>query len=334
MKGRNKMNAVLNKLYAHEKLSRSEAKDILLQITEEAFNNIEVASFVTVFNMRPITVEELTGFRDALLEKCLIPDLRTNECIDIVGTGGDGKDTFNISTLSAVVIAGAGYKVLKHGNYSVSSHCGSSNVLEKLGYNFTDNNSELQRQFSENNLCFLHAPKFHPAMKCLAPIRKALKVKTFFNMLGPLVNPCQPKYNFLGVFNKPLSRLYECILKGDGKSFSVVYAMDGYDEISLTGDFLLRTNKGQEVLTPSDLKMKIYQPSEISGGKTVQDSADIFVKVLSGAGSDAQNDVVAANAGLAIHTMHPDKSKLDCIDEAMRSILSKNALNNFKKILN
>ncbi len=328
------MKEVLNKLFSHEKLSRFEAKDLLLQITEEKFDALEVASFVTVFNMRPITVDELAGFRDALLEKCVKIDLGTKECIDIVGTGGDGKDTFNISTLSAVVIAGAGYKVLKHGNYSVSSHCGSSNVLENLGYKFTDDASKLKKQFAENNLCFLHAPKFHPAMKSLAPVRRALKVKTFFNMLGPLVNPCQPKYNFLGVFNKPLSRLYQCILKEDDKDFAVVYAMDGYDEISLTGDFLLRTNTGQELLSPADLNLEVCIPSDISGGKTVQDSADIFINILQGKGTAAQINVVAANAGLAIHTMYPNKSKLDCIDEAKQSIHSKSAFNNFKKILN
>lgn len=328
------MKTTLNKLFSHDKLSKQEAKDLLLQITEEKFDPIEVASFVTVFNMRPISVDELTGFKDALLEKCVKIDLGTNECIDIVGTGGDGKDTFNISTLSAVVIAGAGYKVLKHGNYSVSSHCGSSNVLEKLGYTFTNDQNVLNRQFDRNNLCFLHAPKFHPAMKALAPIRKALKVKTFFNMLGPLVNPCQPKYNFLGVFNKPLSRLYQCILNDHNKTFAVVYAIDGYDEISLTGDFLLRTNKGQELLSPSDLNLKVYHASEISGGKTVKDSADIFINVLNGKGTAAQVDVVSANAGLAIHTMFPEKSKIDCIEEAKESILSKSAFNNFKKILN
>ena len=327
------MKELLNKLFEHQKLTRLEAKEILVNITQEKYDFHQVAAFLTVFNMRPVTVEELSGFRDALLELCIQIDLGTNECIDIVGTGGDGKDTFNISTLSAVVIAGAGFKVAKHGNYSVSSVCGSSDVLEHFGYKFTNDEDSLRRQFEENNLCFLHAPKFHPSMKSVAPLRRSLKVKTFFNMLGPLVNPIQPKYSFLGVFNKPLSRLYQSILINANKEFSVVYALDGYDEISLTGDFLLRKKDGENVLSPTDIGKTTYAQSDIHGGDSVREAAEIFEKVLNGTGTKAQNDVVTANAGLAIHTQSKNKSILDCIAMAQESIDSKKALNNFKKLI-
>ncbi len=328
------MKAVLNKLYEHEKLSTAEAKDLLINITKEKYDPYQVASFLTVFNMRPVAVDELTGFKEALLELCVKFDLGTRECIDIVGTGGDGKDTFNISTLSAVVIAGAGFKVAKHGNYSVSSVCGSSNVLEHLGYQFTNDEDQLRRQFDEQNICFLHAPKFHPAMKSVAPIRKAMGVKTFFNMLGPLVNPIQPKYNMLGVFNKPLSRLYQSILSKEDKDFTIVYALDGYDEVSLTGDFLLRRKDGDQILSPADIGKQHYRQTDIHGGESVEDAAEIFMKVLEGQGTKAQTDVVCSNAGLAIHTMHASESMQDCIAKAHDSIASGRALLNFKKLIN
>lgn len=327
------MKATLNRLYSHEKLSRQEAKDILIGITAEKYDPIQVASFLTAYNMRPVSVDELAGFKEALLELAVKINLDAEECIDIVGTGGDGKNTFNISTLSAVVIAGAGYKVAKHGNYSVSSVCGSSNVLENLGYQFTNDAGILQEQLDKNNICFLHAPKFHPAMKSVAGIRKSLGVKTFFNMLGPLVNPIQPAHSFLGVFSKPLSRIYQSILREDDRSFSVIYALDGYDEVSLTGDFLLRNKDGDQIISPRELGLDNYKQKDIHGGSSVKEASEIFMNILEGNGTQAQNDVVSVNAGLAIHTKEKNKSMKECIAIAKESMLSKRALNNFNKLI-
>lgn len=327
------MKTILNRLYNHEKLSRQEAYDMLVNISKEQYNNEQIASFLTVFQMRPITVEELTGFRDALLELCLKIDFDGQETVDIVGTGGDGKNTFNISTLSSFVVAGAGYKVTKHGNYGVSSACGSSNVLEHLGYTFTNETDTLKRQLDKANICFLHAPKFHPAMKAVAPVRRAMGVKTFFNMLGPLVNPCQPKYNLLGVFNLTLSRLYQYILQNSNRRFSIVYALDGYDEISLTGDCKLRTNEGERVLSPQDMGKPKLTQTQLHGGDTVPEAAKIFMDVLTGTGTEAQLEVVSCNAGMAIHCIKPNQSIEACIVEAKESLVSKSALEKFKKLI-
>jgi len=328
------MKQLLTRLYNHETLTQKEAQDILVAISEEKYNSEQIASFLTVFQMRPITVNELSGFRNALLELCVKLDFENIDSIDIVGTGGDGKNTFNISTLSSVVVAGAGYKVTKHGNYSVSSACGSSNVLEHLGYKFTNDKDLLNRQLDDANICFLHAPFFHPAMKAVAPVRRALGVKTFFNMLGPLVNPGQPKYNLLGVFNLTLSRLYNYILQQEKRNYKIVYALDGYDEVSLTGDTKIRTNQGEHILTPASVGKQKLQQSQLFGGDTVPEAAKIFSDILNGNGTSAQNDVVSVNAGLAIHCFKPTTSLIDCIAEANESLSSGNALNNFKKLLN
>ncbi len=328
------MKKILNRLFQHEYLTRQEAHDVLVNISKEQYKPEQIAAFLTVFQMRPIAVQELSGFRDALLELCLPIQFDTKETIDIVGTGGDGKNTFNISTISSFVVAGAGYKVTKHGNYGVSSTCGSSNVLEYLGYTFTNDTDELQRQLERANICFLHAPKFHPAMKAVAPVRRALGVKTFFNMLGPLVNPCKPKYNLLGVFNLHLSRLYQYILQQTDRRFSVVYALDGYDEVSLTGKTKVRTNEGEFVLNPSDFGKPKLQPTQLYGGDTVPEAAQIFTNILSGKGTTAQNEVVTTNAGLAIKCIKPNQSISDCIAEAQESLISQQALEKFKKLIN
>lgn len=328
------MKKILTHLFEHKRLSRKEARDILVSISNNEFNESQIAAFMTVYLMRAISVEELEGFRDALLELCTKVDLGAKESIDIVGTGGDGKNTFNISTLSCFVVAGAGYQVTKHGNYGVSSACGSSNVLEHLGYQFTNDESQLKKQLEAANLCFLHAPFFHPAMKAVAPVRRQLGVKTFFNMLGPLVNPIQPKYQLLGVFNLELSRLYQYILQESNRQFSIVYALDGYDEVSLTGPFKLRTNSGEQVLNPIDLGKKKLVQKDLHGGDTVPEAAKIFTDVLSGNATPAQFDVVTANAGLAIHCFNRDKSLSDCVAEASESLLSKRALEKFKILIN
>ena len=328
------MKKLLNRLYEYQTLSRKEATEVLTQISEGRYNEAQIASFLTVYIMRSITVEELQGFRDALLNLCKPVNLEGLESVDIVGTGGDGKNTFNISTLSSFVVAGAGYKVTKHGNYGVSSVCGSSNVLEHLGYRFTNEVDELKRQLDRANICFFHAPFFHPAMKTVAPIRKQMGVKTFFNMLGPLVNPAQPSHQLLGVFNLGLSRLYEYILQQTDRRFSIVYALDGYDEISLTGPFKLRSNSGEQVLSPEAIGKPRLRQEQLHGGDTVEEAAKIFTDILSGNGSDAQVEVVSANAGLAIHTMKPEVSLETCMAEARESLLSGQALERFGKLIN
>ncbi len=327
------MKPLLLRLYQHETLSREEAKAILMKISAGAFDPIQVASFVTVFNVRPITLEEIQGFRDAMLELCVKVDIGGVETIDIVGTGGDGKNTFNISTLSAVVVAGAGYKVSKHGSYGVSSSVGSSDVLMAMGYEFTNDTDKLKRQVDEANICFLHAPLFHPAMKEVVPTRRALKVPTFFNMLGPLVNPLQPKYQLFGTFSLALSRMYQYIMQETGRQFSIVYALDGYDEISLTGQFKLRTNQSEQLMAARDLGMATLTQTDLHGGDTAEEAATIFKNVLANECTAAQLSVVSANAGVAIHCIKPEQSLEDCIAEAKESIVSKKAQTTFQKLV-
>lgn len=329
------MKKILTRLFEHQKLDRKEAKNILVNISNGAYNESQIAAFISVYLMRKISVNELLGFRDALLELCKPFDLEGLESIDIVGTGGDGKNTFNISTLSSVVVAGAGYKVTKHGNYGVSSSCGSSNVLEYLGYKFTNEVDVLKKQLDEANICFLHAPLFHPAMKAVAPVRKQLGVRTFFNMLGPLVNPAQPTKSLLGVFNLELSRMYQYIFqKTEKRDATIVYSMDGYDEISLTSAFKLRKNNTEQLIQPSDIGKTWLQQSDLHGGGDVPSSAKIFMEVLSGNGTAAQVDVVSTNAGVAIHCLKPTASISDCIDEANEALMNGKALEQFKKITN
>lgn len=328
------MKKILSKLFEHQQLSREEARATLLNISNGQYNHVQVASFITVYQMRPIAIQELQGFRDALLELCVKVNLGQTETLDIVGTGGDGKNTFNISTLSAVVIAGAGYKVTKHGSYGVSSSVGSSNVLMALGYEFTNEADILKRQLEQANLCFLHAPLFHPAMKEVVPVRKQLGMKTFFNMLGPLVNPLQPKYQLFGTFSLELSRLYQYIMEETGRRFAVIYALDGYDEISLTGKAKVRTNEGERILEPEDFgKNKLVQ-TDLFGGNTEEEAATIFRNVLNNKATPAQFDVVTANAGLAIQTIKTGQPLVDCVEEAKESILSKRALEAFSKLVN
>ena len=289
------MKEILNELYQQKRLSKAEAKQILMDIAAEKYNDAHLASFMTVFMMRPITVNELSGFREALKELAITVDLSEFNAIDIVGTGGDGKDTFNISTLTSFIVAGTGQKVTKHGNYSVSSQSGSSDMLESFGYEFTNDESVLKAQLEKANICFLHAPKFHPAMKAVGPTRRALALKTFFNMLGPLVNPSSPKNHMLGTFNLEVARLYNYILQEEGDNYAIIHALDGYDEISLTGAFKVYTKLGEKLVTPSDLGMNPVDPSAIFGGNNVPEAAQIFKSILSGEGTDAQNNVVLTN---------------------------------------
>ena len=292
-----------------------------------------MAAFMTAYCMRSITVQELEGFRDAMLDLCLPANLETNELVDLCGTGGDGKDTFNISTLASFVVAGAGYKVAKHGNYGVSSGCGSSNVMEFLGYQFTNESDKLNKSLDKAGICFLHAPLFHPAMKTVAPIRRELGVKTFFNMLGPMVNPAKPKNQMVGVFNLELARIYAYLYQKSNVKYTILNALDGYDEVSLTSDFKTFSAEGEKINSIESMGFEKLDPAEIGGGSTVKESADIFLGVLNGDGTTAQNNVVICNAALAIKTIHPEKTFGDCFYEADEALLSKRALNSFKTLI-
>ena len=315
------MKALLNRLINHESISAEEAKQILISISKGDYNQAQIASFLTVYMMRSITVNELQGFRDALLELCLAVDLQTYDPIDLCGTGGDGKDTFNISTLSSFITAGAGVAVAKHGNYGVSSACGSSNVLEALGVKFSNDKDHLKRAMETANICVLHAPLFHPAMKNVAPIRKALGIKTFFNMLGPMVNPSFPKHQMVGVFNLELLRLYNYLYQKTDKNYSIVHDLGGYDELSLTNNAKIATNHSELLFSPDDLDLKSITAESIFGGNTVKEATEIFESIISGRGSKAQNAVVCANAGLAIATAKQITHK-EGFEYAKESLLS------------
>lgn len=328
------MKLILEKLFEHQTLTKSEAYDILTRIANAEFNDAHIASFMTVFLMRNITVDELEGFREALMALCVKVDLHGVNTIDVCGTGGDGKNTFNVSTLTAFVLAGAGYKVSKHGNYGVSSVSGSSDVLNFLGYNFTTDNAILNRQLDAANICFLHAPLFHPSLRNVGPVRKQLKLKTFFNMLGPLVNPAQPKYQLAGVFNLELARLYKYVFqKMTDKRFAIVYSLDGFDEVSLTSDFILMMNETQATLTPEQLGAKRLKLIDLYGGETVLEAAQIFTTILDGKGTAAQNSVVTANAGIAIHCIHPEWTLQKCMEQAAESLTSGAAKSKLQKLL-
>jgi anthranilate phosphoribosyltransferase len=327
------MKQILNHLFEHKTFTREQSKEILKNIALGKYNNSQMAAFMTAYCMRSITVNELEGFRDAMLELCLPIDLQNGELIDLCGTGGDGKDTFNISTLASFIVAGAGYKVAKHGNYGVSSGCGSSNVMEHLGYVFTNNEDALKRSIDKANICFLHAPLFHPAMKTVAPIRRELGVKTFFNMLGPLVNPAKPQNQLVGVFNLELARVYAYLYQKSGIKYTILNALDGYDEISLTCDFKTFSAEGEKINSIESLGFTKLNEDQITGGHTVSDSADIFMKVLNDEATVAQSSVVLSNAAMAIKTINPDKSFADCYYEAEESLVRKKALNSFKTLI-
>jgi anthranilate phosphoribosyltransferase len=328
------MKKILNHLFENKSFSRQEARQILTSIALGTYNTSQIAAFITAYNMRSITVQELQGFRDAMLDLCVKVDLSDFELIDLCGTGGDGKDTFNISTLASFIVAGAGHKVAKHGNYGVSSGCGSSNVMEYLGYQFTNQTDDLKRSLDLAGICFIHAPLFNPAMKTVAPIRRELGVKTFFNMLGPMCNPAEPKNQIVGVFSLELARLYAYLYQDTDRNYTILHAVDGFDEVSLTCDVKLFTKTGESLLKVADLGFQAIQADEIRGGDTVESSAKIFMDVLEGTASDAQNNVVLCNAALAIQTIDPSKTFSDCYYEAENSLLEKKALRSFKMLVN
>ncbi len=326
------MKEILNQLIEYKSLDKDTAKEILTNLAQGKYNQSQVAAFLTVYLMRSITVEELEGFRDAMLDLCVPVEIPEYDAIDLCGTGGDGKNTFNISTLSSFIVAAAGQNVAKHGNNGVSSVSGSSNLMAHFGYEFTNDIGQIKKSLDACGLCFLHAPLFHPAMKNVAPIRRELGVKTFFNMLGPMVNPSFPKKQLVGVFSLELARLYGYLYQKTDKHFVILHALDGYDEISLTGSFKKITNGKEEIVSPADIGMNQISSESIFGGDSVEESAKIFETILKGEGSKEQNAVVIANAAMAIEC-GKGVSTDDALGMAEEALISGKALNTFKTIL-
>lgn len=327
------MKQILYRLFEHQYLGREEARTILQNIAEGRYNDAQVASLITVFLMRSISVEELAGFREALLEMRIPVDLDAYKPIDIVGTGGDGKNTFNISTCSCFVVAGAGYNVVKHGNYGATSVSGASNVMEQHGVKFTKEIDKLKSSMDACHIAYLHAPLFNPALKAVAPIRKSLGVRSFFNMLGPLVNPVIPAYQLLGVYNLPLLRLYNYTYQESGTRFAVVHSLDGYDEISLTADFKVAMQEKEKLYTPESLGFQRCTEADLDGGETPEEAARIFDAVLANKATEAQKNSVIANSAFAIQVICPEKKIEECIAEARQSLESNTALQVFKKFV-
>ena len=328
------MKNILNRLFNHETLSKDEAKNVLVNISNGSYNHSQISSFLTVYMMRSISVDELSGFREALLDLCIKVDLSAYNTIDLCGTGGDGKDTFNISTLSSFVTAGSGIKVAKHGNYGVSSISGSSNVMENLGVKFSNDSSFLEKCIDQAGICILHAPLFHPAMKNVAPIRKELGVKTFFNMLGPMVNPSFPKNQLVGVFSLELARMYAYLYQNTDTNFNILHSLDGYDEISLTGNTKSISKTKETMFSSEDFGLQKLNQTDIQGGKTIEESAQMFINILSGKGTQAQNNVVCANAGMAIATVNNlnIKQGFELAKESLLSGKGLIALNKLKEL--
>ncbi|HYF31210.1 MAG TPA: anthranilate phosphoribosyltransferase [Chitinophagaceae bacterium] len=334
------MKKILQFLFEHKTLPRAQAKEVMVNIARGVYNEAEITAFITVYLMRSITIDELQGFRDALLELSVRVDLNGHAVIDIVGTGGDGKNTFNISTLSCFIVAGAGQKVAKHGNYGATSISGASNVMEQLGYKFKTESAKLKQEVEEAGICFLHAPFFHPALKVVAPIRRNLAVRTFFNMLGPMVNPAAPAFQLVGVYNLEMARIYNYLLQqsmtaadGTRKAFTIIHSLDGYDEISLTNDTKVITNDGESIRTPEQLGKRMVSAADLHGGNSVEESAGIFVKILKGQGSWAQNAVVFANAAMALHCTGGYGSYDDAYHAAIESLESGRAYHSLQKLI-
>lgn len=320
------MKDILYKLFDYQYLTRDEAKQVLFKIVKGDVPETQIASLITSFLMRSISIDEILGFRDALLEMRVTVDLSDYSPLDIVGTGGDGKNTFNISTTSCFVVAGAGYNVVKHGNYGATSISGASNVIEQQGVKFSTDNDRFRKSLDKCHIAYLHAPLFSPALKAVAPVRKSLGVRNFFNVLGPLVNPVQPEFQMLGVYNLAMLRLYTYIYQEENKKFSIVHSMDGYDEVSLTSQFKVSSNNGEHLFIPEDLGFKTITQDELYGGDTPVEAASIFRNVLNASATDAQMNVVIVNAALGIQTIDQHKSIEDCIDIARDALYSKKAL--------
>lgn len=326
------MKKTLEYLFEGNTLSRAEARQSLLEVGKGMYSEVEFASFLTVFKMRPITSEELAGFRDAMAELCLVTDLSGYDAIDVVGTGGDGKNTFNISTLACFIIAGAGVNVAKHGNYAVSSTSGSSNLLELMGYKFSNDPAKLKNDLDKSNFCFMHAPLFHPAMKYIAPVRRALKVQTFFNILGPMVNPSSPKYQVLGVNNTENFNHYKNVYETLDVNFTIINSNDGYDEVSLTDSTRFAQKEKEGYFSPADFGFEKIHPETIYGGDSIEEAARIFMSILEGKGTTEQNNVVVANAAVALNLVFPKQSLQDSVEMASESLKSRKALQKLKEV--
>lgn len=327
------MYRILSNLFEHKSLSREEACDIMLNIADGKYNDNQLSAFMTVFLMRSITPDELTGFRDAILQRRVAVDFGDVKAIDIVGTGGDGKNTFNISTASCFVVAGAGRKVVKHGNYGASSVSGASNVLEHHGVKFSADTDVLARSLEECGVSFLHAPFFSPALKSVGPVRRSLRMRTFFNMLGPLVNPTLPRNQLLGVYNLKLMRLYRYIAQNEKINCTIVHSLDGYDEISLTAPFKVSTVDSERVMEAADLGLEGGSQLDLYGGESVADASAIFDDVLANRASLPKKNCVIANAAFAIKTLEPEISLVKAVSEARESLESGAALDRFKRFV-
>lgn len=328
------MKQTLYRLFEHQYLDRNEAKSIMTRMAAGEYNDSQIAAFISVFLMRSISIEEFLGFRDALLAlRTNVDTLRAYNPIDIVGTGGDNKNTFNISTLSCFVVAGAGYKVAKHGNYGATSVSGASTVMEQHGVKFTKDVSKLEESLDKVNIAYLHAPFFNDALKVVAPVRRALGMRTFFNMLGPVVNPIMPKRTVLGVFNLKMARMYFYTYQQTDVDYSIVHSIDGYDEISLTGDFKIITKSGGNIYTPEQIGFNRCEEKDLFGGNTPEEAAKIFDDVINNSASNAQKNVVIANSATAIQTINPDMPLTDCIAQAREAIDSGRLKQTFKKFL-
>ena len=327
------MKTILTRLFNHEELTAEESRQILLNISRGMYPEAQIAALLTVFQMRGITVDELTGFREALMETRVPIDFAPYRPIDIVGTGGDGKNTFNISTCACFIVAGAGYKVAKHGNYGATSVSGASNVIEQHGVRFTNNPDILKRSMEECNIAYLHAQLFNPAIKTVGSVRKALGVRTLFNLLGPLVNPCKPAYQLLGVADLSQMRLYTNVFYKLGIDFAVVNSLDNYDEISLTDEFKVMTRNYERIYRPQALGFSAVRPEELSGGACKEDAARIFDNVLNNRAEAAQTQCVIVNAAFAIQVMEPEKEIEECIAIARESLESGRALKTLKKFI-
>ena len=327
------MKQILSRLVLHEELTSDETEQILLGITQGKYSNEQISALIMALQMRGITVDELLGFRKGILSTGVPVDLSPYKPIDIVGTGGDGKNTFNISTCACFVVAGAGYKVAKHGNYAATSVSGASNVIEAHGVKFTNDNDKLKRSIEECGFVYQHAQLFATAMKYVGGIRKSLQIPTFFNLLGPIVNPCQPSYQLLGVANLDQMRLYSNVYQKMGIGYGIVNSIDGYDEISLTGDFKVVTNNMEKVYKPSDVGMPISNVADLSGSsrQTLEDAKFVFDSVLEGTATESQINVVLINAAFAIKVMEPNKDIEECIAIATESLKSGKALGVLKK---
>jgi anthranilate phosphoribosyltransferase len=327
------MKKILQHLFEHKTLSQQQAKEVMLNIAKGVYNDTEITAFITVFLMRSITIDELQGFRDGLLELAVPVNLNGYDVIDIVGTGGDGKNTFNISTLACFIVAGAGKKVAKHGNYGATSVSGASNVMEFLGYKFKNHSDQLKKEIEETNFCFLHAPLFHPALKAVAQIRKNIGFRTFFNMLGPMVNPANPQFQLVGVYNLEMARIYNYLLQQTGRAFTIIHGLDGYDEISLTNDTKVITQKGEKVLSAEELGKRTVAAVDIAGGNTVEEAANTFIKILKGKGTWAQNAVVLANASMALQCTGDFKTYDEAYNAAVESLEGGKAYQQLQKLI-